>query len=109
MNVEPSLKIQPLEEYRATMTKEEVAKALNLPTHIIPPLTRMGLLKPLGNPKRYCVKHYSREVLAKQIADVNWLDKAVEAIHRHWRNKNARKRKRAKQAENKPAPFNGEG
>ena len=92
MNAEPSLQIQPLEKYRATMTKEEVAEALNLPTHIIPPLTRLGLLKPLGRPGRYCVKHYSRDLLAKNIAELDWLDKVVAAIHRHWRNKNARKR-----------------
>ena len=92
MNTEPSLQIQPLEKYRATMTKEEVAEALNLPTHIIPPLTRLGLLKPLGRPGRYCVKHYSRDLLAKNIAELDWLDKVVAAIHRHWRNKNARRR-----------------
>ena len=92
MNAEPSLKIQPLEKYRATMTKEEVAEALNLPTHIIPPLTRLGLLKPLGRPGRYCVKHYSRDLLAQNIGEVDWLDKVVAAIHRHWRNKNARRR-----------------
>jgi hypothetical protein len=33
-------------------------------------------------------------VLAQQLADVNWLDKVVAAIHRHWRTKNARKRAR---------------
>jgi len=48
----------------------------------------------LGRPQRYCVKHYSRDMLAQQLADVNWLDKVVAAIHRHWRNKNARKRAR---------------
>ena len=52
----------------------------------------MGLLKPLGRPGRYCVKHYSRDLLAKHIVEVDWLDKAIAAIHRHWRNKNARKR-----------------
>ena len=92
MTAEPSLKIQPLEKYRAMMTKEEVAEALTLPTHIIPPQTRLGLLKPLGRPGRYCVKHYSRDLLAQNIVEVDWLDKVVAAIHRHWRNKNARRR-----------------
>ena len=92
MTADSPLKIQPLEKYRATMTKEEVAEALGVATHIIPPLSRAGLIKPLGRPQRYCVKHYSRDVLAQQLADVNWLDKVVAAIHRHWRNKNARKR-----------------
>jgi len=31
------------------------------------------LIKPLGRPQRYCVKHYSRDVLAQQITDINWL------------------------------------
>jgi hypothetical protein len=93
MNAQSSLKSQSLEKYHATMTKEEVAEALGLAIHVIPPLTRAGLIKPLGRPKSYCVKHYSRDVLARQIADVNWLDKVVAAVHRHWRIKNARKRK----------------
>jgi hypothetical protein len=92
MTTDSPLKIQPLEKYHATMTKEEVAEALGVATHIIPPLSRAGLIKPLGHPQRYCVKHYSRDMLAQQLADVNWLDKVVAAIHRHWRNKNARKR-----------------
>jgi len=73
------------------MPKEEVADALGVATHIIPPLSRAGLIKPLGRPQRYCVKHYSRDVLAQQLADISWLDKVVAAIHRHWRIKNARK------------------
>jgi hypothetical protein len=43
------------------------------------------------------VKHYSRDALAQQLANVVWLDKVVAAIHRHWRNKNARKRARQAQ------------
>ena len=92
MTADAPLKIQPLGKYRATMTKEEVADALGVATHIIPPLSRAGLIKPLGRPQRYCVKHYSRDVLAQQLADLAWLDRVVAAIHRHWRVKNARKR-----------------
>jgi len=69
MNADSPLKVLPLEKYRATMTKEEVAEALGVATHIIPPLSRAGLIKPLGRPQRYCVKHYSRDVLAQQLAD----------------------------------------
>ena len=98
MTADSLLKIQPLEKYRATMTKEEVAEALGVATHIIPPLSRAGLIKPLGRPQRYCVKHYSRDVLAQQLADVNWLDKVVAAIHRHWRIKNARRHTQPKSA-----------
>ncbi len=94
MTPDSPLKIQPLEKYRATMTKEEVAEALGIGKHNIPPLVRAGLLKPLGHPQRYCVKHFSRDMLAQQLADMTWLDKVAAAIHRHWRNKNARKRAR---------------
>lgn len=92
MTADTPLKIQALEQFPVTMTKEMVAKALGVAPHIIPPLSQAGLIKPLGRPQRYCVKHYSRDLLARQIADVDWLDKVVAAIHRHWRIKNSRKR-----------------
>ena len=85
------MKIQSLEKFPVTMTKEKVAEALGIAAHNIPPLTRAGLLKPLGHPGRYCVKHYSRDLLAQKLADEDWLDRVVAAIHRHWRVKNARK------------------
>ena len=92
MNTDSPLNIQPLDKYRATMTKEEVAEALGVARHIIPPLSRAGLIKPLGRPQKYCVKHYSRDLLARNLADVGWLDRVVAAIHKHWRDKNACKR-----------------
>lgn len=91
MNPELSLNMQTLAKFPVYMTKEKVAEALGLATHIIPPLVRAKLLKPRGNPKRYCVKLFSRDDLARNLADPDWLDKVAEAIHRHWRIKNARK------------------
>ncbi len=79
------------------MTKEKVAEALGIGKHNIPPLVRAGRLKPLGHPGRYCVKHFSRDALAEKFTSLEWLDKVVAAIHRHWRNKNARKRARLTQ------------
>jgi hypothetical protein len=83
--------LQSLAGYPAVMTKEMVAKALGVAAHNIPPLSRAGLIKPLGHPGRYCVKHYSRADLARNLADPGWLEKVMAAFHRHWRNKNARK------------------
>jgi hypothetical protein len=94
MSPDSSLKIQSLEKYPVLMTKEKVAETLGIATHNIPPLMRVGLLKPLGRPGRYCVKLYSRDVLAEQLADPTWLNKVVAALHRHWRTKNLRKRAR---------------
>ena len=62
MNADSPLKIQPLEKYRHACH---------------PALSRAGLIKPLGRPQRYCVKHYSCDVLAQQIADISWLDKVL--------------------------------
>jgi hypothetical protein len=98
MNPDTPLKIQPLEKFGVFMTKEKVAEALDIGVHNIPLLVRAGLLKPLGHPGRYCVKKFSRDELARNIANQTWLEKVVAAIHRHWRIKNAHKR--AKQAGN---------
>jgi hypothetical protein len=35
---------------------------------------------------------FSRDDLAGKLTNPEWLDKVMAAIHRHWRNKNARKR-----------------
>jgi hypothetical protein len=91
MNPESSLRLQSLEKFPVFMTKEKVAEALGVAIHNIPPLVRAGLLKPLGRPGRYCAKHLSRDALAEEFASQDWLDKVIAAIHRHWRNKNARK------------------
>ena len=97
MNPESSLNPQALGKYPVVMTKEKVAEAMGVPTHNIPPLVRAGLLKPLGHPGRYCVKYFSRDALAEKFASQEWLEKVMAAIHRHWRNKNARKRTRQTQ------------
>lgn len=82
-----------LEKSPVFLTKEMVAKALGIATHCVPPLVRAGLLKPLGRPGRYCVKYFSRQVLAQNMADEEWLSKVVNAINRHWQNKNSRRRR----------------
>ena len=99
MTADSPLKIRGLEKFPAVMTKEKVAEALGIAAHNIPPLVRVGLLKPLGHPGRYCVKHFSRDALAEKFANLEWLDKVVAAIHRHWRIKNARKRNQPKEAQ----------
>ena len=77
MNPDSPLRIQALEKFAVFMTKEKVAEALGIGTHNIPLLMRAGLLKPLGHPQCYCVKKFSRETLARNIADETWLDKVA--------------------------------
>ena len=104
MSEDAPIKVPSLEKYGPLMKKEEVAEVLHLPRHIITPLARAGLLEPYGSPRRYCVKLYSRDLLARCIVDQQWLDKLAAAIHRYWRNKNARKR--AKQVGKPSVPGN---
>jgi hypothetical protein len=105
MNPDSPLEVQSLDEYGAFMTEEKVAKALDIGVHNIPVLVRAGLLKPLGHPQRYCVEKFSRDELARNLADKTWLEEAAKALHRHWRIKNARKK--AKQNGNGAAQPNG--
>ena len=93
MNTDSPLKIQALEKSAVFMTTEKVAEALGVAMHDIPLLMRAGLLKPLGHPQRYCMKKFSRETLARNIADETWLDKVAAAIHRHWRIQSGRGRR----------------
>ena len=98
MNAKPYNLPPGWEQFPGFMMKEHVAKAIGRPRHDIPPLVRAGLIKPLGNPSRHCVKMYSRELLAQQFADVTWQDKVAAAIHRHWKIKNSRKHHQLKES-----------
>jgi hypothetical protein len=82
----------------ARLAAIQTAWFLGFEPHEIPPLVRAELLKPLGHPGRYCVKHFSRDALAEKFASPEWLDKAVAAIHRRLRIKNERKRNQPKEA-----------
>jgi len=90
-----------LEKSPVCLTKEMVAKALGIATHNIPPLVRAGLLTPLGRPGRYCVKYFSRQALAENMANEEWLGKVVNAINRHWHTKNSQRRSRLANAQPK--------
>ena len=86
----------------------ETACFLGFKPHDIPVLTAAGLLKPLGNPIRNCVKHYATEMLQQFRRDEKWLGRASEVIRQHWHEKNARKSKQPKRASSRMVnPSNG--
>lgn len=72
----------------------ETAWLLGFKPHDIPVLAGVGLLKPLGSPARNCVKHYATETLQQFRRDEKWLARASEIVRQHWRDKNARKKKK---------------
>lgn len=69
----------------------QTAWFLGFKPHDIPVLTAAGLLKPLGNPVRNCVKHYATETLQQFRRDEKWLARASDVIRQHWHAKNAKK------------------
>jgi hypothetical protein len=71
----------------------ETSWFLGFKPHDIPVLSGAGLLKPLGNPARNCIKHYATEKLQQLRRDEKWLARASEVIRQHWHVKNGRKKK----------------
>ena len=67
MTADSPLKIQSLDEFGAYMTKEKVAKALGIARHNHSPAGAGGVDQAFGHPQRYCVKHYSRGLLARNL------------------------------------------
>jgi len=72
----------------------ETAWFLGFKPHDIPVLASAGLLKPLGNPTRNCIKHYATETLQQIRRDEKWLARASEVVRQFWHDKNARQQKK---------------
>ena len=73
------------------LTTEQVAWVLNCQPHDVPILFASRLLRPLGNPPQNGIKMVSADELLELAKDRAWLAKVTNAIHQHWRQKNARK------------------
>ena len=76
----------------ARLTPEQTAWYLGFQPHDIPILVARGLLKPLGSPPRNGVKHFATIVIDALSHDTKWLTRATDAVFRHWKDKNGRKR-----------------
>jgi len=68
----------------ARLDASQVAWFLGFEPHEIPVLAGAGLLKPLGNPARNCIKHYATETLQQFRRDEKWLTRASDVIRQHW-------------------------
>lgn len=71
---------------------EQVALKLNFRVHDIPILVAEKLLKPLGNPPASGVKYFAAVEVMELASDPVWLGKATNAIYRHWKKQNSRKK-----------------
>ena len=76
----------------ARCNPEQAAWRLGFQVHDIAVLVATGLLKPLGNPPTNGQKYFAAVVIDELRNDTKWLSRASDAIYRHWREKNTRKR-----------------
>ena len=86
----------------ARLTVEQAAWVLNCQPHDVPVLVASRLLKPLGNPSANGVKYFATALVLESAKDHAWLAKVTNAIHGHWRNKNAAKKDSNGQGEVSP-------
>jgi len=77
----------------ARVNPEQAAWHLGFQGHDIAVLVSTGLLKPLGNPPPNGQKYFAAVVIDELRNDTKWLARASDAIYRHWREKNLRKRR----------------
>lgn len=75
------------------LTVEQTALILNCQSHDIPVLVAARLLKPLGNPPPNGTKYFGTAEVLELAKDRSWLARVTNAIHQHWRVKNASSRR----------------
>jgi len=77
----------------ARVSIEQAAWVLGFNEHDIPVLVSVGLLKPLGRPPRTGSKYFATVDLETLRSDTRWLAKASDSVVKHWRGKNAGRRR----------------
>lgn len=71
----------------------QAAALLGFEVQHIPVLIVARLLKPLGNPPPNAPKYFHTKTLLRHSDDSRWMDRASDALVRHWAGRNARKSK----------------
>jgi len=75
----------------ARLTVAQTAALLNCGEHDIPVLVNRGLLKPLGHPPPNAVKYFAPTDVLELAGDSKRMGQICDALHEHWRDKNAAK------------------
>ena len=81
----------PIEFLPAKMTVELVARFLGFSPDAIPVLVKAKLLQTLGDPNQNAQKFFAKPYIVKLSEDVEWLDKATQAVYDYWNKKNEHK------------------
>ena len=72
----------------ARLDAAQVATLLGFAEHDIVVLVRRKLLKPLGIPAPNAHKYFPSVEILENAKDRGWLDKATQAVTKHWQEKN---------------------
>ena len=88
----------------ARLNVEQTAWLLGFMGHDIPVLVARNLLKPIGAPPPNGVKYFATTEMEQLRADSKWLARATSCLHRHWQDKNQRKRRSDRSSLKHPAP-----
>ncbi len=80
MNKQPRHEILNLLRLPARLTAEQAAARLGMEPHDIPVLIRLGMLKPLGNPKANSPKRFAAFDIEIHANDSGWLSRATKAL-----------------------------
>jgi hypothetical protein len=76
----------------ARLNSEQTAWLLGFMVHDIPILVAKKLLSPIGDPPPNGVKYFATSEMEQLKSDRKWLARATSSIHRHWKDKNRRKK-----------------
>jgi hypothetical protein len=79
-------------------SREDAAHYYGRELHEIEVLEKAGFFKPCGHPPPNGKIMYSSAALAQLAQDTKALDRMADAIYRHWRDKNLRRKKKNGQA-----------
>jgi hypothetical protein len=71
----------------------QAAAILGFEVQHIPVLITARLLKALGNPPPNAPKYFHTKTLLRLAEDERWMDRASDALVKHWANRNTRKSK----------------
>jgi hypothetical protein len=81
----------PIDVLPARMTAEQVACFLGFSVEAMPVLVKAKLLEPLAEPVPNAQKYFAKVYIVTLASNVEWLDRATQAIYDHWEKKNERK------------------
>ena len=75
----------------ARLTTEQVAAILGFTAIDVATLISVGLLKPLGKPTQFAVKHFASVEIEARSQDLEWLNDATQAMYDYHKDKNSKK------------------